>query len=356
MEQTNLEKLQTSVENLRNKLSRIYFFVQDTKGNAKASVSYTYKMALTLKNNGFNPIILHEQKDYAGVSEWLGSEYMELPHVSVEGQQLEISPEDFIIIPEIFGYIMPQITKLPCAKIVLCQSADWVTETLSPGQSWSSLGFPKCITTSEWLKEYVSPIMKNVSFDVIEPVISDKFNQSKFPSKPIVAVHSREQRDGINFIKKFYLKFPQFRWITFRDMRGIKQEDFAKFLKDSYVSVWVDDESGFGTFPLESMSSGTPVIGKVPNMKPSWMNEGNGIWTYQFNEIIDIIANYTQNWLEDNISPELYDKMQETAILYNNHENFENAVIETFNEYFETRTKLFSEQLEKIKISEEQNN
>jgi hypothetical protein len=350
MEQTNLEKLQTSVENLRNKLSRIYFFVQDTKGNAKASVSYTYKMALTLKNNGFNPIILHEQKDYAGVSEWLGSEYMELPHVSVEGQQLEISPEDFIIIPEIFGYIMPQITKLPCAKIVLCQSADWVTETLSPGQSWSSLGFPKCITTSEWLKEYVSPIMKNVSFDVIEPVISDKFNQSKFPSKPIVAVHSREQRDGINFIKKFYLKFPQFRWVTFRDMRGLSEDEFSNTLKESCVSVWIDNQSSFGTFPLESMASNCPVIGVVPSITPGWLNQDNGIWVTESDKLIDYTADYIQNWIEDNISEKLYSNGVETSKQYQDLNKFKNSVTELFEKYLKSREEYFSQQINKFKV------
>ena len=165
-----------------------------------------------------------------------------------------------------------QITKLPCAKIVLCQSADWVTETLSPGQSWSSLGFPKCIITSEWLKNYVSPIMKNVSYDIIEPVISEKFTPSKYPAKPIVTVHSREQRDGINFIKKFYLKFPQFRWVSFRDMRSLSEEEFSNTLKESCVSVWIDPQSSFGTYPLESMASNCPVIGVVPNISPSWLN------------------------------------------------------------------------------------
>ena len=61
MEQLNFEKLQKSIENLENKSVRIYFFVQDTKGNARASVSYIYRMALSLKKNGYNPIILHEQ-------------------------------------------------------------------------------------------------------------------------------------------------------------------------------------------------------------------------------------------------------------------------------------------------------
>jgi hypothetical protein len=356
MELEKIEKIERSIENLKNKSARIYFLVQDTKGNPKASISYIYEMALSLYKKSYNVIIIHEANDYSGVSEWLGEEYMKIPHQPIEGQNLAISPEDFIIIPELYGHVMEQLKNFPCGKIVLCQSYDYMLETLAPGVTWQQHGFAKCITTSETQKKYIKEIMRNASVDIIEPTISKHFTKKNKPSKPIIAIHTREPRNTAKIIKSFYLKFPQFRWITFRDMRGIKQEDFAKFLKDSYVSVWVDDESGFGTFPLESMSSGTPVIGKVPNMKPSWMNEGNGIWTYQFNEIIDIIANYTQNWLEDNISPELYDKMQETAILYNNHENFENAVIETFNEYFETRTKLFSEQLEKIKISEEQNN
>jgi len=59
MEQEKLQKLERSIENLKEKKSRIYFLVQDTKGNAKASIAYIYEMAMTLKKNGYNPIILH---------------------------------------------------------------------------------------------------------------------------------------------------------------------------------------------------------------------------------------------------------------------------------------------------------
>jgi glycosyltransferase involved in cell wall biosynthesis len=136
-------------------------------------------------------------------------------------------------------------------------------------------------------------------------------------------------------------------------MRGIKQDDFAKFLKESYLSVWVDYESGFGTFPLESMSSGTPVIGKIPALKPEWMNETNGVWTQEFNDIVDIAANFTQNWLEDNINEDLYLEMQKTASNHNKKEVFEEQVINNFKDYFETRQNLFNDQLDKLKISEE---
>ena len=104
------EKVELSIKNLREKTARIYFFVQDTKGNAKASIRLIYQMAMTLKKNGYNTIILHEKSDYTGVGSWLGEEYMsELPHKSIEGQNLEISPEDFLVVPEIFGFVMEQV-------------------------------------------------------------------------------------------------------------------------------------------------------------------------------------------------------------------------------------------------------
>jgi hypothetical protein len=58
----------------------------------------------------------------AGVVAWMDEEYMSIPHKSIEGQNLEISPEDFIVVPELFGYIMEQIKDLPCGKIVLTQN------------------------------------------------------------------------------------------------------------------------------------------------------------------------------------------------------------------------------------------
>ena len=112
------EKVKLSIQNLKDKKSRIYFLVQDTKGSARASVRLIYQMAKTLLDSGFNPTILHEKNDYAGVVAWMDEEYMSIPHKSIEGQNLEISPEDFIVVPELFGYIMEQIKDLPCGKIV----------------------------------------------------------------------------------------------------------------------------------------------------------------------------------------------------------------------------------------------
>jgi len=347
MENSLKEKVLKSIEILKNKQARIYFMVQDTKGNAKASVRLIYQMAKALKDAGYNPIILHEKSDYSGVSAWLEEEYMELPHRAIEGQNLEISPEDFIIVPEIFGFVMEQIKKLPCAKIVLAQAYSWIVETLQPGQSWSQYGFMKCITTTNLQKEYIEKVMRQSSFDVIKPYISENFQPKEVPPMPIIGVHTKDQSDAINVIKTFYLKFPQYRWFTFRDLRGLSEYEFANSLKDCFVSVWVDDHSAFGTFPLESMKSNVPVIGKIPNMTPEWMNEDNGIWITDQTIIPDVIADFIQNWLEDNIKPEMYEEMKKTAQKYSDKQEFESSVVSLFEGYIKTRTESFEEQISK---------
>jgi len=352
MDQETIKKVELSIEKLRDKTSRIYLMVQDTKGNAKASIRYTYQMAMTLKNNGFNPIILHESNDYTGVGSWMGEEYMEITHQSIEGQNLQITPEDFVVIPELYGHVMDQIKQLPCGKIVLCQAYDYMLETIQPGMNWSSYGFLKCITTSETQKKFIGDIMKNTTLDVITPLIPEIFTEKSIPAKPIISIHTRDQRDTMKIIKAFYLKYPQFRWITFRDMRGLNQEEFVTNLQESFVSVWVDDISGLGTYPLESMACGTPVIGKVPNMKPEWMSDTNGVWTYELNNMVDIIAEYTQNWLEDNISEGLYESGYETASKYQQSEEFDTQVVSMFTSYLNIRMESFQLQIDKLKLEE----
>ena len=353
MNTEQISKIKTSIDNLKEKKSRIYFLVQDTKGNAKASMAYIYRLALTLKNNGYNAIILHEKVDYTGVSTWLGEEYMEnLPHKPIEGENLEVSPEDLIIIPELFGFVMSQLTKMPCGKIVLCQAYDHILETLQPGATWTQLGFLKCIITSDYQKDLVEGLMRNISFDILPPYISETFEKQILPPNPIIAIHSREQRESINIIKSFYIKYPQYRWVTFRDMRGLSEQEFASVLKDSFLSVWIDETSSYGTFPLESMKVGVPVIGLTPNLVPTWMNENNGVWVNNKIQILDFIADFLQNWLEDNVKQDLYTEMIKTVENLPSKTDFETKTVELFSGYINTRATSFEEQLSKLETAE----
>ena len=71
-------------------------------------------------------------------------------------------------------------------------------------------------------------------------------------------------------------------------------------------------------------------------------------------DIVDTLAEFTQNWLEDNISEELYTSGHETAVKYIDYEKFNKDVFHKFNEYNQLRLQNFESQVEKIKNESEQ--
>jgi len=194
--------------------------------------------------------------------------------------------------------------------------------------------------------------MRNVSFDILKPYISEDFKPQTLPAKPIISVHSREPRDTANLIKAFYIKFPQYRWITFRDMRNLSEKDFARGLENSCLSVWIDETSGYGTFPLESMKCNVPVLGIVPNLIPEWMNDDNGLWINNKIQLPDFVADYLQNWLEDNVKETLYNEMKKTVESLQTKESFEKNCVTLFEKYLDTRRESFEEQLSKLQTVE----
>lgn len=321
------QQILETIKRIENKDFNVYFFVLDSKGNPIGELTYIYEHAKILREHGLNAIILTEKNDYTGVGDWLGEEYMQIPHVSVESQTLKVGPQDFLVIPEIFANVMDQTKQFPCRRIVFCQSYDYILEILNLGSKWSDFNIKECVTTSERQKQHIGELFQNMNIEVVPIGIPDYFKQNDKPQKPVISLSCRDPRDTTKIVKTFYLKYPQYKWVTFRDMKGLPRTSFAQILSESCLAVWVDPISGFGTFPIEAMKCGVPVIGRVPHMVPEWMEQPsengqekslkeNGIWTYDTLRIPDLIATFIRLWLEDNIPSDVYEKVKDT------HENY----------------------------------
>jgi hypothetical protein len=347
-EKTNV--LKAAIESMDKKEFGIYFFTMDTQGNPIASVANVYEHVKILRELGYNASILHEKNTYTPVTTWLGEGYGNIPHISAESNELKVNPQDIIIVPEIYSNVMEQLAKLPGYRIVLCQSYDYILEMLPPGKSWRDYGITKCITTNEEQKTYINSLFSNtIDVSVIPVGIPDYFKPTDKDKKPIVSVVTRDQRDLVKIFKSFYLKYPHLKWITFRDMRGLPKEVFAKDLSESCLAVWVDDIAGFGTFPLEAMKCDVPVIGKVPNVIPSYFSDKNGLWTHDLNTIPDLISNYVQAWLEDSEPAELYtetSKVKDQFTIPQMAEKVKEVYEKIFNERKEELTKALPEETE----------
>ena len=309
------------IDSLDNKDFGIYFFVLDTMGNPTAGIANIYENVKILNELGYKAYILHEKTDYKGVASWLGEEYMELPHLSIESQQLNVKSADFIVIPEIFANVMDQVKGFPCKKVVFAQSYNYIFELLPFGKRWNfDFGFGDVITTSEKQAEYLRTMFPTIKTHVIPVSIPTYFKDTEQIKKPVIAIHTREQSETLRIIKAFYLQNPTYKWVTFKEMRGLNKKTFADELANACLAVWVDDVAGFGTFPLEAMECNTPVIGKIPNMVPEWMEESvegevikmrdNGIWTNSNLNIPELIAIYIKLWLDDAVPEQLLNGME----------------------------------------------
>jgi hypothetical protein len=367
-----------TVEKLENKDFTLYFFTLDTKGNPTAGIANIYEHVKLLNELGYKAAILHEKNDYKlrgdqngqGIADWLGELYAELPHVSIEKQELNISPADFIIIPEIFSNIMDQVKGFPCKKIVLSQSYDYLLELLPIGKRWNSdFGFNDVITTSEKQATYLKSLFPSINTHVVPVSIPTYFKPSDKPKQPIISLVTRNQGDAAKIAKTFYLQYPIYKWVTFKELRGLPRKQFATELAKSCLAVWVDDQSGFGTFPIEAMECNTPIIGKIPNLIPEWMEakdeqgnliiKNNGVWTNTTLNLAELVATYMKLWFEDSVPTELMNGIKESQGQYTEtkqKETLENVYTKLFEDRKQELTLILSRMENQLTSLNEQTN
>ncbi len=347
----NIKKLEESLNRLETNKGVVYFLTYDTKNNPRASIKYIYDLALTLKNNGFNSKILVEDKTYTGVESWLGDTYKTIDVVSIKNDKVEINIEDTIVVPEYYSNALEQLSNIKCNKVMLLQQKEYMFETLSIGSRWSDFGFDKVITTTEMGKKYILEHFPESVVYIIPPIVDDIFKPSEKPTKPYIAINCRNRSKSRKIISEFYVKYPQLRWITFRDMVQMTYNEFSESLSECLVSLWIDDESTFGTFPLESMKCGVPVVGKIPNNEPDWLTE-NGMWTYDEGKLVEILATYILAWLEGvELKDEVKNKMKETLLPYE-RKITESNIISIFSSFKNKREENIKTAIEKLKTQE----
>jgi len=349
-----LEKIKDGIEKINNKDFGIYFFTIDTKGNPTAGVATIYEHVKKLRELGYNAQILHDKNDYKlredeegmGIAEWLGEDYANLPHVSIESQKLQVGVSDFVIIPEAFAGIIKQTTNFPCKRIVFLQSYEYIFEMLEIGEGWEQFGITDVITTNKNLSDYANSVFRGLRTDIVPVGIPEYFQNNDKPKIPTVAMVSRDKRELLNMVKIFYQRYPHYRFITFRDMSGLPRKTFASELSKSFLGVWIDEMSSFGTFPIECMKTNTPVIGKIPRMVPEWMGSidpngnlnlnDNGIWSPNMNAIPDIIATMVGLFLEDALPENINNGMSEWSGKYTT-EVSNSAIKEVYDGIFKRR-------------------
>lgn len=338
-----IERIDEAIDNLNKKKFTIYFFVIDTKGTPNGSTQYIYEMAKELIDLEYNVTMLYQEKEFVGVGEWLGADYANIPHSCIENENIKVSTSDFLIIPEIFSNVMNQTKELPCKRIVLCQNINYITEFIPLGVTWNSYNIYDVLTTTQVQAKDIKELFPKMTTEVISPAIPEYFRNNDIPKKLMVSIVTKEQSLVNKIVKQFHWKFPQYRWVTFTDLRGLSRDLFADTIRESAITVWIDDDTYFGYVPVEAIKSGSITIGKIPNVIPEWMYNDEktglsdaGAWFDDIRDVQKIIANAIKALLDDVIPEELYTSMKKFEDMYT-VENRRNEISEVFKKYTENR-------------------
>ena len=366
-----LERIDEAIAKLQNNDFTFYFFVVDCKNVPNGNMQYIYQLAKTLDTKNYKVKMIYqleneyaqteideltrkekpidERRVFTGVGEWLGEEYMKLPHMNMSKEEWKVSPSDFLFIPEVFSSLMKQTYqyKAPCKRIVVLHNYDYITEFIPFNDEWGTYGIHDVITNTEQQGKMVTSVFPYVKYEVLKPYISDVFRKPIKPKKLIVNIISKRTEDVNRIMKQFYWKYPMYKFVTFRDLRGYSKETFAEFLQESAITVWIDTETPFGYSAIEAIRTGNIVVGKVPEHIPEWMGDesglfDNGVWTYDINSIPDILSRVLGSWLQDKIPEILYDNMEKLDNLYT-YDEYDNNVDRIISNYVNERINEFKE-------------
>lgn len=364
-ENEKIEKIKVSLSKITNKESKFLFCVPESQSPA-ASVYEIYFHATVVKNMGYDVVVLVEKGDYV-IPTWIEKELTNHKHMSMSDPKLMVGPEDFMIIPEVYSNVMEQTKNLPCVRIGLLQSVDYMINSLIPGTDWSSFGISDIITTSSTIKEWIENIYGNkFNIKTYNVGIPEYFEKSKLPQKPIVSVIGRNPNEISKLVKLFFAKYPQYSWVTFDPMltkskppQPMRRVDFAKRLQGNFAAVWVDRISTFGTFPLECMKSGVIPICLKPDIMPDYMIErdengkpakiveGGGVWTENYYDLPVLIGEVLIKFLDDSITDDLYKSMDNIVANYT-QEQSEKQLVEIYDEYINSRKQLLETALNPV--------
>ena len=353
-DQVVLERIQAEIDKIDKKENKIFFFVLDTKGNPSGSLEYIYRLAHILHEKEYNVTMLYqEEEEFVGVGEWMGEKYASLPHENIAKEETGVSPSDILFIPEIFANVMTQAKQLPCKKVALLQNYDFISEQLPLSIQWGDLNVMDALVNTVENETLLKEIFPYVKTKVVPPYIDDLYHDTNEPKKMIVNIVSKDPSMVNRVVKPFYWTYPLFKWVTFRDLRGFSNEEFASKLKEGAITIWIDEVAPFGYSALAAMKSGSLLLAKLANNRLPWATTETGefingcTWFDNVRQLPQMIAQLVRAWVTNNqIAEEIVEEGKKIANQYTKDKTEKELV-----EYIETLLSNRKDELHNLLLS-----
>lgn len=353
-----IENIQKEISKIDEKKNKIFFFVIDTKGVPSGSLEYIYNLALILKEEGYDVSMLHTEEEFVGVGAWLGEEYTSLPHYNVNKGEIGTSPSDLLFIPEIYSQVMNQTKSLPCKRVAILQNYDYLVEQMPYVAQWGDFGIMEGITNSNYQKALLNEAFPYVKLKKVTPFVSKIFGETKEPKKMVINVISKDQSDIKKIVKPFYWKYPMFKWASFKELRNLSKEEFAKALRENAITIVVDEDASFCYSAIEAMKSGSITMVKVPTTELDWTESEEDalpnccVWFNDYSTLHKQLASVIRSWITDKVPTVLGKEAKKIYEKYS-RDNTKKELLEYVNETIGKRKHEMEDLITQIKNKKE---
>ena len=306
-----ISRIEDEISKIDNKESNIYFFVTSTHGIFDETIDYIYKMALLLKESGYNVALIHQDEKFEPNNWLFNTEYESLPIYDIAKGEVNVGVADILFIPEVFASVMNQTTKLPCKRIAIIQNITYLTKFMPLSSQIGDFGIVDCLTFDYSEADLIKSLFPYMHMHIAHTYVDDKFYETNDLRDMVVNIVSKSENHVNQIAKQFYWKYPLFKWITFKDMRGLTQEEYLTNLKEANITIWIDDEANNGLECLEALANENIVIAKIPDVIPEWAKNEDGslnnaaIWVNSIQEIPQIVANLVRAVITESIPSEI---------------------------------------------------
>ena len=224
---------------------------------------------------------------------------------------------------------------------------------------WGDFGIMEGITNSDYQAAELNEAFPYVKLKKVTPFISKIFGTTINPKKMVVNVISKDQSDIKKIVKPFYWKYPFFKWVSFKELRNLSKEEFAKELREGAVTIVVDETASFMYSALEAMKSGSITMVKVPTTTVDWANSETGelpnccVWFNDYDTLHKQIASVVRSWITDKIPTVLAEETKKVLSEYG-EEKTKSEILEFVNGVLGRRKKEMEDLMGQVQAKKEE--
>jgi len=295
---------------------RIFYLCHDI-ARPTGGIRTIYHHVHHLVSSGFDASVVHFKPGFK--IDWFSAK---VP--IVDGLQgLNVTPEDWIVIPEDFIPGLELCSRLQCHKAVFCQNHFYIFDAMPRDKKWSDYDIETVLVSSTEIQHFVRHVFK------IEGVyIPLGIDQNLFCSKPAIrrlqiAYMPRKGSWNIRLVQgMLWHRRPDLRSMPWIPIENMSEKEVARTLQQSSIFLSTGFREGFGLPPLEAMACGCTVVGFRGGGGREYACEGNGFWVQdedslaladRLEKVLSDFCKNPQNPTWEKIRQEAF----ETALRYN---------------------------------------